>query len=163
MELTLPVAEALALATARRPLPPMIRSVHGSGSTVHAEVDLGLVPEPSLALRLAAAAVGSVAVTAEVEEYADGVLTLRITAHARGLPAHTLLNHVIGPANAALRDAGLPDGLIEVRHGEEGHPLVVVRVQDAVDAQVSGVTVTGIALRDGAVHVTAYVTAVRLR
>ena len=156
MQLALPFSEALALATAARALPALVRSVRADGSVVHAEIDLRQIPDASPALRFAAAAAGTMAVTASLAGYDDGVARLTITAHARGLPAHKLLGHLIGPVNAALRRQGLPEGLVEVVVGA-GEPIVVVRLQDAVDAKVTGVLVTAVDLRDAVVHVTAAV------
>ncbi|WP_024286466.1 hypothetical protein [Cellulomonas sp. KRMCY2] len=169
MQLALPFTEALALATATGPLPPLVRSVRADGSVVHAEIDLRQIPDASRALRLAAAAAGTMAVTARLAGYDDGVARLTVTAHARGLPAHKLLGHLIGPVNAALRRQGLPEGLVTVvggaeEPGEPGEPMVVVRVQDVVDARATGVLVTAVDLREAVVHVTATVgDVVRLR
>lgn len=148
MYVEIPVTEALALAAAREPLPPMVRSVRAEGATVHAEVDLHAIPDAPTALRWAATALGTVSVSATFTGYAEGVASLRITVHARSLPAHVFINPLVGPINNALKQRGLPDGLVELRHGE-GEPVVRVGVQSAVDSKVTGVTVTGIDLRDG--------------
>jgi hypothetical protein len=154
MQIVLPIHEAIALVRAVRPLPALVRSVEGTGSQVTIEVDLRLVPNASTALRLAAAAVGTVAASARFLTYAGGVATFEVTAQARSLPAHKLLNHVTGPVNAALTERGLPDGLVEVRKGD-GEPILAVHIQEAVEAKAPGVTITGIEMHDGAVHVTA--------
>ncbi|MCL3861677.1 hypothetical protein [Actinotalea sp. K2] len=161
MHLALPFTEALALATAREPLPPLVRSVRAEGSVVHAQIDLREIPDPSTALRFAAAAVGMVDVTVRFTGYDDGVATAEITAHARALPAHKLVTFLIGPINAALVDAGLPEGLVEVRRGS-GDPVVAVRVQDAVDTRVAGVTVVTLDLHDAVLHVSAVIGTVRV-
>jgi hypothetical protein len=154
MQIVLPIHEALAMVRAARPLPALVRSVEGEGSQVTVEVDLRLVPNASTALRLAAAAVGTVAASARFLSYAGGVATFEVTAQARSLPAHKLLNHVTGPVNAALTQRGLPDGLVEVRKGD-GEPTLAVHVQEAVDAKAPGVTITSFDVRDGAVYLAA--------
>lgn len=160
MQIQLPFGEALGLATALGPFPPLVRSVHADGSVVHAELDLREIPT-SGALRLVAHALGTITVTARLAGYDGGVARLAVTAHARGLPAHKL-GLLVGPVNTALRRHGLPAELVEVVAGPQA-PMVVVRVQDAVDVRVTGVLVTAVDLRDAVVHVTAEVGAVRLR
>lgn len=154
MQITLPVDEALALAAAKQPLPPFVRSLRCEGSTLVLEVDLRLVPDGGTALKIAAAAVGTVTATALLTGYAGGVATFEVTAQARSIPAHKLLNHLTGPVNSALARQGLPEGLVEIRKGD-GDPVVAVRVQEAVATKVSGVTVTDLAVHDGALHATA--------
>ena len=161
MQIALPFAEAIAVVVAKEPLPPMVRDVRCEGSTIHADIDLREIPDPSTGLRLAAAAVGVVAVTLRFADYSDGVVTLVVTAHARALPAHKLVPYLVGPINAALRDRGLPPGLVEVQRGES-EPWIVIAVQDAVSAKVEGVTVTDLALRDAVIHVEASVGALRV-
>ena len=161
MQLSLPLDEALALAAAKKPLPPFVRSLRCEGSTIVVEVDLRLVPEGGTALRLAAAAVGTVTATAVLTGYAGGVATFEVTAQARSIPAHKLLNHLTGPVNTALARQGLPEGLVEIRKGD-GDPVVAVRVQEAVATKVTGVTLTDLAVHDGAVHVSARIEKVTL-
>ena len=161
MQISLPLDEALALAAAKKPLPPFVRSLRCEGSTIVVEVDLRLVPDGGTALRLAAAAVGTVTATAVLTGYAGGVATFEVTAQARSIPAHKLLNHLTGPVNTALARQGLPEGLVEIRKGD-GDPVVAVRVQEAVATKVTGVTVTDLAVHDGAVHVSARIEKVTL-
>jgi len=161
VQLSLPLDEALALAAAKKPLPPFVRSLRCEGSTIVVEVDLRLVPEGGTALRLAAAAVGTVTATAVLTGYAGGVATFEVTAQARSIPAHKLLNHLTGPVNTALARQGLPEGLVEIRKGD-GDPVVAVRVQEAVATKVTGVTLTDLAVHDGAVHVSARIEKVTL-
>ncbi|MBF0723759.1 hypothetical protein [Sanguibacter inulinus] len=161
MQLSLPLDEALALAAAKKPLPPFVRSLRCEGSTIVVEVDLRLVPDGGTALRLAAAAVGTVTATAVLTGYAGGVATFEVTAQARSIPAHKLLNHLTGPVNTALARQGLPEGLVEIRKGD-GDPVVAVRVQEAVATKVTGVTLTDLAVHDGAVHVSARIEKVTL-
>ncbi|MCU1432710.1 MAG: hypothetical protein JWP95_1815 [Actinotalea sp.] len=162
MQLALPFTEALALATAKEPLPPMVGAVRCEGSTIHAEIDLRAIPDPSTALRFAAAAAGTVAVTVRFADYSRGLVTLVVTAHARTLPAHKLLPYLIGPINAALRERGLPEGIVEVQRGES-EPWIVVAVQRAVSTKVEGLTVTGLGLRDAVIYLEAAVGSVRVR
>ena len=68
-------------------------------------------------------------------------MTLVVTAHARALPAHKLVPFLVGPINAALRDRGLPPGLVEVQRGES-EPWVVIAGAGAISSKVEGVTVT---------------------
>src|SRR3712207_5289920 len=110
MKLALPFSEALSLATAEKPLPAVLRSVECVGDTVSAEIDLDALPTRSIARQLAAAAAGTVAVTARFVGFSDGVATFAVTAHARSLPVHKLLQFVLDPVNKAIRDRGLPDG-----------------------------------------------------
>jgi hypothetical protein len=140
----------------------MVRDLRCEGSTIHAEIDLREIPDPSTRLRLAAAAVGVVAVTVRFADYSAGVATLVVTAHARALPAHKLVPYLVGPINAALRDRGLPAGLVEVQRGET-EPWIVIAVQRGLSAKVEGVTVTDLALRDAVIHVEATVGALRVR
>ena len=161
MEITLPLNEALALATAKEPLPAVVRSVTADGASLQLDIDLRVIPDAPLALRVAAAAVGTVAVTATFTGYALGTATFEITAHARALPAHKLLNHLTGPIAAALRGRGLPEGLVEVRKGD-GEPVMAIHLQDAVVAKATGVTLTAFEVREATVFVTLTVGAVTL-
>ena len=161
MQLALPFAEAIALAVAKEPLPPMVRELRCEGSTLHADIDLRVIPDPSTALRLAAAAVGTVAVTLRFADYSDGTATLVVTAHARALPAHKLVPFLIGPINAALRNHGLPEGLVEIQRGES-EPWIVVAVQRAISTKVDGVILTDLGLQDAVIHVEATVGSVRV-
>lgn len=161
MKLALRFPEAVALATAVNPLPPVIRSLDCAGDTLHAEIDLDAIPIRSFALQLAAAAAGTVTFTARFAEYSAGVATFVVTAHARGLPAHKLLPYLLDPVNKAMRDRGLPEGLIEIQRGET-EPLVLINVQKAVETKASGVTVTSMQLQDAVIHVEATISAVTL-
>ena len=162
MQIALPFAEAIAVVVAKEPLPPMVKDLRCEGSTIHADIDLRAIPDPSTGLRLAAAAAGSVAVTVRFADFSAGTVTLVVTAHARALPAHKLVPYLVGPLNAALRDRGLPEGLVEIQRGES-EPWVVIDVQRAVSTQVEGVTVTGLRLQDAVIHLEATVGSVRVR
>jgi hypothetical protein len=162
MRLALPFPEALSLATAEKPLPAVIRSVDCRGETLHAEIDLDALPARSIALRLAAAAAGTVTVTARLAGYTAGVATFVVTAHARTLPAHKLLPFLLDPVNKAIRDSGLPEGLLQVQRGD-ADPLVLVDVQQAIETKASGVTVTSLQLLDAVIHAEATIGTVTLR
>ncbi len=161
MKLSLPFPEALSLATAEKPLPAVIRSVDCHGETLRAEIDLDALPTRSIALQLAAAAAGTVTVTARLVGYSEGTATFVVTAHARNLPVHKLLPYVLDPVNKATRARGLPEGLLEIQRGDGG-PLVLVDVQKAVETRASGVTITQLQLLDGVIHAEAAIGTVRL-
>ena len=161
MKLALPFLEAISLATAEKPLPAAIRSVDCVGDTLHAEIALDALPSRSIALQLAAAVAGTVTVTARLAGYADGVATFVLTAHALALPIHKLLPFLLDPVNKAIRDRGLPEGLLQVQRGDAG-PLILIDVQQAVETKVSGMTVTNLQLVDAVIHVDATIGAVRM-
>jgi hypothetical protein len=162
MQLVLPFTEAIAFASAREPLPPMVHDLRCDGSTLHALIDLRAFPDPPTGLRFAAAAVGVVAVTARFADYSDGKVTMVVTAHARTFPAHKLLPYLLGPINGALRARGLPDGLVEVQRGET-EPWVVIDIQRAVSTKIDGVRVVDLRLQDAVIHFEASVGSVRVR
>lgn len=151
MQITLSVEEAVALVGAVAPLPPFVGSVRGEGASVHAEIDLGLVPDLSGLARLAVAAVGRVVMTARLAGYDGGDASFEVRAEARGLPAHRLLNVLAGTVDARLRARGLPDGLVEVRAGSPA-PHLVIHLQAAIRAAADGLTLTSLELRDGSIH-----------
>jgi hypothetical protein len=160
--LALPFSEALSLATAEKPLPPVLRSVDCVGDTLHAEIDLEPLASRSIAMQLAAAAAGTVTATARFVGYSGGVATFAVTAHARTLPVHKLLQYLLDPVNAAIRDRGLPEGLLEVQRGDAA-PLVLVDVQKAIETKASGVTLTGLQLMDAVLHAEATIGTVTVR
>jgi hypothetical protein len=161
MKLALPYLEALSLATSESSLPPVIRSLSCQGDKLHAEIDLNAIPNRSTAMRIAAAVAGTVSVTARFDGYSEGVATFAITAHALGLPVHKLLPFLLDPVNSAIRERGLPEGLIEVQRGEDD-PLVLIDVQTAVETKASGVTVTDLQLVDAVIHVEAAIGTFRM-
>jgi hypothetical protein len=161
VQLTVPAVEALALATAREPLPPFLRSLEVAGSTVLVEVDLAALPDAPPALRWVAVATGVVTVAARFTGYEHGVATFAVTSRARAMPLHVLLNALTGTVTSVLREKGL-DQVLEVRRGE-GEPVVAVAVQRAVDQRAEGIVVSALDLRDATVHATVEVGVVRLR
>jgi len=162
MKLTLPFPEALSLATADKPLPPMIRSLVCQGQRIHAEIDLNAIDSNSTALRIAAAVAGTVSVTALFAGYSGGVATFAITAHALGLPVHKLLQFLLDPVNTAIRERGLPEGLLVIERGDAA-PLVRIDVQKAIETKASGVTLTNLQLLDSVLHADATIGAVTVR
>jgi hypothetical protein len=151
MKLALPFREAMSLATAEKPLPPMIRSVDCVGDTLQAEIALDAIPSRSIALSLAAAVAGTVTVTARLAGYSEGVATFVLTAHALAMPVHKLLPFLLDPVNKAIRERGLPDGLVRVARGDAA-PLVLIDVQQAVETKASGITMTNLQLVDAVLH-----------
>ena len=162
MQITLPLSEAFALAAAKEPLPAVVRSVTADGATVLLDIDLRVIQDPPLALRVAAAAIGTVTVTATFTGYSLGTATFAIAAHARSLPAHKLLNHLTGPIDSALRRRGLPEGLVVVHKGDS-EPVVAIHLQDAVTAKSTGITLTGFDIREATAYVDLAVGEVTLR
>ncbi len=161
MKLALPFPEALSLATVEKPLPPVIRSLDCVGETLQAEIDLDALPAKSFALQLAAAAAGTVPVTARFAGYSDGVVTFAITAHVWNLPAHKLLPFLLEPINNAIQEKGLPEGLLRLHRGD-AEPLVLIDIQKAVDTKASGVTVRDLQLVDAVLHLEATIGTVSL-
>ena len=156
MQLALPFAEAIAVAVAKEPLPPMVRDLRCEGSTIHADIDLRAIPDPSTApaprrgggrhgrghgpvrrlLRRGGDARG------------DRARPGAPRAQAGAVPRRPDQRRAAGPRPAP--------GLVEVQRGES-EPWVVIAVQDAISAKVEGVTVTDLALRDAVFHVEATV------
>jgi hypothetical protein len=160
VRIELPFPEAVALATARQPLPPMITSLDCAGGTVLIDADLRGLPSDSLAVRLALAAAGTLSLTARFTGFAAGVATFAVRAHARGFPAHKLVPYLLGTVNAAIERAGVPAGVVQVTEGEE-EPLVRIDLQRAIETAVLGVRVTSFDLRDAGIFVDAQVGVVR--
>lgn len=153
MQLTMTVVEAVRLARAADAVPPFVRDVRGDGEVVHLDVDPAGVPGLSGFMRLGAALAGTVAVTVRLLRYTDGVATFGLELRARGLSLGSMVNAFADHATAMVRKQGL-DVPIVVRQEATG-PVVDVGVQAAVESKVTGVRVTGLALRDGAAHVEA--------
>jgi hypothetical protein len=160
VRIDLPFAEAITLATSARPLPPLVTSLSCEGEILHADVDLGSVETDSFAMRLAFAAAGTVAVTAEFTGFANGVATFAMTAHARGLPAHKLVPYLLSTVNDAIAKSGAPEGVLEVA-AEGGDPVVHIDVQRAIEAAVRGIRITSFALTDARILVDAEVSEIR--
>lgn len=151
MRIELTVEEAVTLAGAVRPLPPLVLDVRPTGedgAAVEVDLDGTLLPGASGLLRLGAALAGRVTVTARFAGFTDGDATVALAAHARGLTVDRLLNHLTGAITDALAAQGLPPELVELRRTPEG-PQLVVHVQAAADARARGVGVRSVELFGG--------------
>ncbi|PJI94574.1 hypothetical protein [Luteimicrobium subarcticum] len=148
MHVDLSFEEARALALRGEPLPPVVPSLTCEDDTVYVTVDLRAIPNPPGALRFAAVLTPQVHVAARYESFDDGVLGLRVTATAAGLPIQKLLGFVDGPLRSFLRSQGLPEDAVTIVTGS-GDPLAKVQVQEVADRYVAGATVTGIDLGAG--------------
>ncbi|BDZ47578.1 hypothetical protein [Naasia aerilata] len=156
MRIELPFPEAVALATAERPLPPLVTFLSASEESVLADIDLRELHPESFVLALAFAAAGTVAVTARFTGFAEGIATFAVTGHARGLPAHKVLPYVLGTVNAAIQRAGVPEGVVRV--AEDAHePVVRIDLQRAVETAVLGIRLTSFQLRGARIIVDAEV------
>ena len=162
MQIALPFLEAIALATSRSPLPPVVTSLTCDGSTVHVELDLRQIESPSLAVRLALAAGGTVRVDARIDWFENGIATLVVTVHARGLPAHKLLPYLVGPIEDALRARGLPEKLVTVQRSDSDTE-VLIELQQAVDSRTDGLVITSLRVDDAVIHLSAAVGEFRVR
>lgn len=158
MQVTISFTEALALATAREPLPQFARPPSVDGSVVSAKVELSLVPNAPYWVRI----LGVVDVTARLASYSDGVLIVVVTTRVRGLPAHKMLPLFAGLVADQLRQHGLPPGSVEVRR-DDGQTVLAVHVQDVLDTLTYGVTLTDLRLIDETFYVAVTVGTVRLR
>ncbi|MEY2849764.1 MAG: hypothetical protein RI885_2431 [Actinomycetota bacterium] len=155
MIITLPFDEAIAFATLENPLPAMVTSVTCDDSTVTVVLDLKQISSESRGVRVALAVAGTVTATTTLLAFEHGVATLAITAHARGLPAHTLLQYLVDPIDRAMTRAGLPAGLVTIGGGAD--PEVRIDVQRAMDQRMPGVAVTALRLELGAIRIEAHV------
>lgn len=161
MQIALPLSEALTLATAAGPLPPMVVAVRASGSTVEADVDAGKLGGGGL-MGLMGKAAGTVTVAATFASFDAGIAVFTIKAHARGFPVESLLGQAAGMIPRLAAKAGLPPDVAELRMGGPHGPELVVHVQRGVDAKVRGVVVQDLTIADGTAHVTATLGDVRL-
>jgi hypothetical protein len=163
MQIALPLTEALALATAAGPLPPMLLAVRADGATVEADIDAGAALGGGGGfMGLMGKAAGTVMVAATFASFSAGTAVFTIKAHARGLPVDSMLGQAAGMIPRLARKAGLPPDVAELRTGGPRGPELVVHVQKAVDAKVSGVVVQDLVIQDGTAHLTAQVGDVRL-
>ncbi len=154
MRIQLPFDEALAFARSRGPLPDIVQSIGCEGSTISIELDLRTVESSSLGMRIALAAAGAVLVSVRVADYSEGIVSLAVTAHARGLPAHKLLPYLLRPIDDAVVKAGLPSGTVTVAD-TDGDPIIRVDVQRAVETRVEGMTITALHLTDAVMQLSA--------
>jgi hypothetical protein len=158
VHLRLPFHELLDLALRGRAMPPALRDVSATGSTVHGVVDLGTLasgPTAPRALVLVARAVPVVRVGATLVGFSEGRVRADVTVQAGQVPVHRLLGLLTGVANSALRARGLPTGLLEVERGPAGEPRLVVDVQRVLDKRARGLVLTGVRLVDGVLEIDA--------
>jgi hypothetical protein len=157
------VDEAVRLARAVQPLPPMVLAVRptADGGAVEVDLDPTRVPGLSAAKRIGAALAGRVTVTARWLGYADGDASLALTAQARGITVGRLLNALADTIGAALAANGLPRDLVELRPTDDGLRLVA-HVQAAVGAKASGGVVRSADLAGGRITAEVEVGDVRL-
>lgn len=160
MHLRLPFTEMLDLALRGKPLPPVLRDVGCTGSTVHASVDLralAAAPTAPKAVVMIARAVPVVRLGGTLVGFGGGRVTADLTVQAGPVPVHRLLGLLTGLANSALRARGLPPGLLDVERGPGGEPRLVVDVQRVLDKRARGLILTGVTLVDGVLEVDATV------
>jgi len=134
-------------------VPPVITSVTGDGDSVRVSADLRRLDELPGPLRLAVRLAPIVRAQIRVVGFADGRATLAVEANAGGLPAHRLLGLLAEPIERALTAQGVPPGAVDVR----GDASVVVDIDALLAAKLPGLTVTGLRMEDGHVHVEASV------
>jgi len=163
MQIALPLSEALALAAAAGPLPPMLLAVRADGATVEVDIDAGAaLGEGGGLMGIMGKAAGTVTAAATFASFNAGTAVFTITAHARGLSVGRLLGRAAGMIPQLAQKAGLPPDVAELRTSGPRGPELVVHVQRAVDAKVSGVLVQDLVIRDATAHVTAQVGDARL-
>lgn len=163
MHLSLPFPEALELALQGAPLPPVVRELTCSGPAIRADVDVRAVPNPPFALRAVAAVAPIVRVHLTFRAFDAGAATFDLTVRAGSVPVERLLNQLTGLLNTALRSQHLPEGLVAIRRGPGGEPLVVLELQSAIAVRADGVTLTRFAIADGGIELAATVHGFRLR
>ena len=150
MHIKVTPSEALGLAHATGvDVPPVVSSVTGEGDVVHVSADLRRLDDLPRPLRLAARVAPVVRSQVRVLEYEGGKATLAIEVNAGGLPAHRVLGLLAAPIEKLLTSKGLPAGSVDVR----SDATVVVDVETLMDAKMPGLTVTGLRVADGQVHV----------
>ena len=156
MQIQLPLTEALSLALAAKPLPPMVLAVRASGASLEADIDAGAVTGGGGLRGLMGKMAGTVTATATFTSFAAGTAVFGVRAQARGMAVESMIGQFSGTLQGIVRRAGLPADVVELREGAAG-PELLVHVQRAVDAKVSGVTVTDLVVADGVAHVAATV------
>lgn len=152
MEIKVTPDEGLALARITGAgVPDVISSATGDGDAVRVNADLRRLEDLPGPLRLAARVAPVVRALVRVREYTAGRATLEVEVNAGGLPAHRVLGLLATPIERQLTKSGLPAGSIDVR----GDATVVVDVEKLLAAKLPGLTVTGLRIADGHVHVDA--------
>jgi len=140
--------EARILALHGEPLPPVLTSLTCEDDTVYATIDLRQVPDPPAALRFAVALTPTVHAALRYERYEAGVLDLRATATAAGLPVQRLLGFVEGPLRGALVKQGLAADAVTIVTGD-GDPVVRIQVAQVLAQRAPGLHVTGLTFAGG--------------
>ncbi|WP_182112439.1 MULTISPECIES: hypothetical protein [unclassified Actinotalea] len=155
MRIELPLDEVLTLATTQGVVPPFVHGLRADGETLRLRVDAAEVMGRSGGLgRLLGGLAGEVPITARFTGWADGVVTLAVTAESRGIPLHRFMPLVENKIRERLRAAGLPDGVVEVRTGPSD-PVIAVDTRRLLAAKVAGVVVTDVRVHDATLHVAA--------
>lgn len=151
MHVELTACEALRLAGAGGPLPPVVRGVRADGDAVTVELDGRTTPGLTGAAHLAASLVGVVPVEVRPLGVTDGVATFALAVRVRGVPVHGLLRALQGLVDERLAQRGLPAGTVRLSRTEQG-AVAVVALDALVRRAVVGLAVVGLALRDGVVR-----------
>lgn len=151
MKVELSVAEAVALAAAVRPLPPVVTDVAGRGETVEVGLDLGELPGLHGAQRLAARLAGTATLVVRIADFSDGVATVPLDVAVRGFPVDRVVGLLADRLLPIIESQGLPPGAVTLGHGERGL-TARVQVQHLLEQHVTGVRVSAVALRAGRVH-----------
>jgi hypothetical protein len=162
MRIELHVPEALALAAAARPLPPVVSAVRGDGATVEVDLDLREIPGLHGAQRLAARLAGTATLTARLTELTDGVATLALDVAVRGLPVDTVVGLLAERLTPVIEAQGLPPGAVVLTRGQLGL-TATVQVQRLLEQHVRGLRPTSVVLSDGRIHAEVEVGEVSLR
>lgn len=161
MQLQLPLTEALSLALAAKPLPPMVKDVRASGASLEADIDASTVTGGGGLRGLMGQMAGTVTATATFASFEAGTAVFGIRAQARGMSVERMIGQFSGTIQRLVVRAGLPADSVELREGAAG-PELVVHVQRAVESKIAGVTVTDLVVADGVAHVAATVADARL-
>lgn len=161
MRIELTVDEALALARAAAPLPPVVSGVRAADDGVHVTLDLRELPGVTGAQRIALRMAGTAAVTARLRGYADGVATVDLDVAVRGLPVDRLVGLLGDRLVAALEAQGVPRGAVTLTQ----HPGLGARLelQRVLDERVAGVRLTALSVQEGRVRAEAVLGEVTLR
>lgn len=151
MHLRMTLDEVLSLVPTAA-LPPAITEIRSTDDGLHLDVDLRHVEADSLALRVAARATAVIDVQAAFGGFdpLTQIVTLTLTATARGLPAHKILSLLTGPANKAIdkesAERGLPGGLATLVSGSPA-PHVKIDIGALLEHAADTVPVRDIQVR----------------
>lgn len=162
MRIELSVEEAVALASAARPLPAVVTAVRGRGGTVEVDLDLRELPGLHGAQRLAARMAGTATLAARPATFADGVATLALDVAVRGLPVDKVVGLLADRLTPVIESQGLPPGAVVLTQGALGL-TATVQVQRLLEEHVAGLRPTSVVVHDGRVHAEVEVGEVSLR